>query len=93
MAFEQEEIHGFSTASEYQRFCAYIEDQIAQGMVEERIPLASYCKGLIFGGRWFEDIETKEIWRLVAPDFPFKGLWEKVDLDLLKPASQLGQSL
>ena len=37
-----------------------------------------YGKGMIFGGRWFEHIETREIWRLAAPDFPFRGLWERV---------------
>jgi hypothetical protein len=34
---------------------------------------------MISGGRWFEDAETKEIWRLIPPDFPFRGLFEKVD--------------
>jgi hypothetical protein len=84
MAFGWEEIRGFYTPDEYQKFCDYIESQIAQGVVEEKSPRASYHKGLIFGGRWFEDVQTKQTWRLVAPDFPFKGLWEKVDLDLPK---------
>jgi len=77
MAFGWEEIRGFYTPDEYQEFCDYIESQIAQGVVEEKSPRASYHKGLIFGGRWFEDVQTKQTWRLVAPDFPFKGLWEK----------------
>ena len=41
----------------------------------------NYEKGLIFGGRWFEDRSTNEIRRLVPPDFPFRGLWEKVCLN------------
>jgi hypothetical protein len=24
-------------------------------------------------------LEAKETWRLVEPDFPFRGRWEKVD--------------
>jgi hypothetical protein len=38
----------------------------------------NYGRGLIYGGRWFEDVDTNEVWRLVPPDFPFKGLWEPV---------------
>ncbi len=33
---------------------------------------------MIYGGRWFQDIETGAIWRLVQPDPPFRGLWEPV---------------
>ena len=29
----------------------------------------------------FEDPKTKEIWRLVPPDFPFKGLWERINVN------------
>jgi hypothetical protein len=58
-----------------------IEGQAAAGVVRERVGDPSYKKGEIHGGRWFEDLETKEVWRLVAPDFPFKGLWEKVDVN------------
>jgi hypothetical protein len=74
-----EEIHGFASPAEYKKFCAYIEGQITSGVVRERVPNPSYEKGKIFGGRWFEDTETKEVWRLVTPDFPFRGLWERVD--------------
>lgn len=62
----------------------YIEAQVAAGVARERVTDPSYEKGKIHGGRWFEDIETNEIWRLVPPDFPFKGLWEKVDINLPK---------
>jgi hypothetical protein len=78
MPEDWEEIYGFDTLGEYKRFCTYIEEQVTSGVARERIPDPDYEKGKIFGGRWFEDVETKEIWRLVAPDFPFKGVWEKV---------------
>ena len=56
----------------------YIEDQVSAGITRECDVDPRYGKGMIFGGRWFEDIETREIWRLVPPDFPFRGLWEPV---------------
>jgi hypothetical protein len=62
-----------------ERFCAYIESQVASGMAKEKRPDPNYEKGIISGGRWFEDTETKETWRLIPPDFPFRGLFEKVD--------------
>jgi hypothetical protein len=79
MAGLWKEIHGFASPGEYKRFCSYIERQVASGAARERNRDPSYQKGEILGGRWFEDVETKEIWRLVPPDFPFRGLWEKIE--------------
>jgi hypothetical protein len=73
-----EEIHGFRSLAEYDRFVRYIEDQVSTGVAWERDVDPHYGKGMIFDGRWFEDIETREVWRLVAPDFPFRGIWEPV---------------
>ncbi len=33
---------------------------------------------MIYGGRWFCCCECGKIWRLIPPDYPFKGLWEPV---------------
>ena len=76
---EWQEIHGFAFPSEYDRFLKYIVDLINAGLVEEIRVDPKYHRGLIYGGRWFSNIESKEIWRLVPPDFPFNGLWEPVD--------------
>lgn len=73
-----EEIHGFSSPSEYHRFVNYIEGQTQAGHAKEIEPDPDYGRGEIYGGRWFEDVESGEVWRLVPPDFPFKGLWEPV---------------
>jgi hypothetical protein len=80
-----EEIHDFESLGEYERFGEYIGGQVAAGLLAVRTPEPDYEKGLIFGGRWYEDPHTNEIWRLVPPDFPFRGLWEKVDLKLQRP--------
>ncbi len=73
-----EEIHDFSSLSEYNRFLIYIEEQIKAGYTQEVEPDLEYGRGEIYGGRWFEDIESGELWRLIPPDFPFRGLWEPV---------------
>lgn len=73
-----EEIHGFQSLGEYQRFVQYIESQIRLGQAEEVEPEPNYHKDFVYGGRWFKDIRSDEIWRLVPPDFPFRGLWEPI---------------
>jgi hypothetical protein len=76
--FVWEEIHGFQSPSEYARFVAYIESQVRSGEAIEVSANSQYHKGEIYGGRWFQDIGSREVWRLIAPDFPFRGLWERV---------------
>jgi hypothetical protein len=73
-----EEIHGFSSLGEYGRFAEYIEAQVDQGQAEEIPTDLTYGAGEIYGGRWFRDCESRQVWRLVEPDFPFRGLWEPV---------------
>lgn len=73
-----EEIHGFVSLGEYNKFVQYIEEQIKAGYVKEIDPNPDYGYGEIYGGRWFEEIANGEVWRLVPPDIPFKGLWEPV---------------
>ena len=77
-----EEIHGFASPGEYKHFVQYIEGQVATGVAKERPADPLYAKGMIYGGRWFQDIETGAIWRLVEPDPPFRGLWEPVTLNV-----------
>lgn len=73
-----QEIHGFKSNSEYHRFENYIEQKIKDGSVREVGVDVRYEKGMIYGGRWFMDISSGQVWRLISPDFPFKGLWEPV---------------
>jgi len=51
--------------------------QVSAGIARD-VMLIPVMQGHDLRGRWFEDIETREVWRLVAPDFPFRGLWEPV---------------
>ena len=73
-----EEIQGFQTPGEYQRFVEYITGQTAAGLARELTVDPRYGRGEVYGGRWFQDIESGEIWRLVPPDPPFTGQWERV---------------
>jgi hypothetical protein len=74
-----EEIHGFKTPGEFDRFKIYLAEQLSKDTIKKTITDQSYKKGMIFGGEWFICNTCNEIWRLVPPDYPFRGLWEKVD--------------
>lgn len=73
-----QQIHGFATPGEYDRFVEFIEEQIASGRVEEVPVDMSYGRGEIYGGKWYRSSGTKDVWRLVPPDPPFYGLWEPI---------------
>jgi hypothetical protein len=73
------EIPGFVSPGEYDRFVRYIEEaQVGQAQADEVPSNPAYAAGEVYGGRWFKDRGSGQVWRLGAPDFPFKGLWEPV---------------
>lgn len=74
----EEEIHGFSSLDEFRKFSEHLSTLVLEGKLAEVNADPNYGHNLIFGGRWFEIIATKAVWRLVPPDFPFRGLWEPV---------------
>lgn len=75
-----EEIQGSQTPGEYRRFVDCLEAQARAGIARELPADPDYGRGEVYGGRWFQDIESGEVWRLVPPDPPFTGLWERVRL-------------
>jgi len=74
-----EEIPGFTSMSEYKRFCIWLEEQIRDELIE-KIPVnemhnnATDLKEYLYRCK-----ETGEIWRLVEPNFPFRGVWLPVE--------------
>lgn len=76
-----EAIHGFNSPGEYLRFCSWLESQIQSEMVEE-IPVVPTKTMMPFGfeEKWFKCKASGEVWRRVAPEFPFRGLWDEVEM-------------
>ena len=73
-----EEIRGFRSLLEYQRFLEHIDDRLAEGALVDTDVHENYPKSGIAGERWFTHVESGETWRLVPPDFPQRGGWERV---------------
>jgi len=69
-----EPIEEFNSHAEFERFLAWISSALDQGHVTEVPVLESYQR-LAFPERWFSCGDCRTVWRLVHPDFPFKGLF------------------
>lgn len=75
-----EAIHGFDSPEEYRRFYLSLESQVETG-IAKNIPV-SYPKEKVpfgFDEKWFKYKEPDKVWRLIAPDMPFRGLWAEVE--------------
>ena len=72
-------VDGFNGWSEFERFEAWMQGQIDEGLAEERPVLKVYNQVCNFKEKWFVHKPSLQVWRLVLPDPPFTGLFEKVD--------------
>ena len=74
-----EKIDNFQSLNEFNRFVAWMCEQVKSGEAEEvpvGYPYLGECAG--FPEKWFRYLKTGDVWRLVWPDAPFTGLFEKV---------------
>lgn len=67
-----EEINEFFSISEFERFQKYIEGLVKDGDLIEIQVKKAYAG---FPEKWYKCKLCSKVWRLVYPDFPFKGLW------------------
>jgi hypothetical protein len=73
-----EAIDGFASHSEFQRFCDWINDLVAANKATKVSVLKRYQGIESFTEEWYQHVESRTTWRLVHPDGPFRGLFEKV---------------
>ena len=77
-AFRWERIAGFVDVKAFYSYQRCVDEAVAAGAAKEVEVDSNYGRAMIYGGRWFEDPLTGEVWRLVEPQPPFMGLWERV---------------
>jgi hypothetical protein len=70
------EIHGFESPEHFSEFQRSIDEAVARGDLT-KVPVQSLYASEMFDENWYR-APTGETWRLVSPDFPFKGVFEKV---------------
>ncbi|MDF7670420.1 hypothetical protein PT276_04255 [Orbaceae bacterium ESL0721] len=71
-----ETIDHFNSYNEYEEFYNFLCTQTFNGLIEQ-VPVTKYYAGENLDEYWFKNSKGS-IWRLVAPDFPFKGYWGPV---------------
>jgi hypothetical protein len=74
---EWEEIHGFASPGEYERFRVWIAEAISEGVLAETPVKEPYSTSPMFDEHWYRD-QTGNRWRVVAPDPPFRGVFQRV---------------
>ena len=66
---------GFISPSEFERF----EKQVELSAELEMIPVRKHYSGNVgFHEKWFVNRATQQVFRLVTPAWPFRGVWEVV---------------
>jgi hypothetical protein len=76
VAYELAEIHGFRSRDEFERFERWISKLVDDGEIDQVAVERRYADAS-FEERWFRERDGAR-WRLVAPDVPFRGVFEPV---------------
>lgn len=73
-----EEVNGFRSLKEYERLLDRIRQQVSSGLAEavELDPKRRW--GTSFEECWFRCGPQGDVWRLVAPDPPFRGIFKVI---------------
>lgn len=74
---EFEEIDGFNSPGHFERFEKSLNQMISEGSVKE-VPVSKPYSIVEYSERWVQ-CPNGDVWRMVAPDYPFTGLFQKVE--------------
>jgi len=73
-----EPIDGFKSLVDYELLRDSIREQVQLGQVDERRVAKPYSGLKTIDEHWYRCKATGEIWRIIAPDPPFPGIFNKV---------------
>ena len=74
--WEQAEL--FNSYAHYERVLAFVQQQVADGLAKEVKVRKPYSGLETLDERWFKCLASTETWRIVAPDPPFRGVFQQV---------------
>lgn len=72
------EISEFESPSEFTRFQKYVKNLLTDEELVETPVENHFDNNSLFEEHWYKCRNCSQVWRLVYPDFPFKGLWKQV---------------
>ncbi len=71
-------VEAFDSMAQYRALVGRLESEVAEGRAQQ-VPLdPSKAWGNTFKERWFKCVATGGTWRLVAPDPPFPGVFDRM---------------
>jgi hypothetical protein len=73
-----EEASHFNSYAHYERVLSFINEQVATGVAKPVKVRKPYSGLETLNEHWYQCLASKQTWRLVAPDPPFKGIFEPV---------------
>jgi hypothetical protein len=73
---EPTEIHAFASQQHFRAFQQLLEDAVEAGDVS-RVDVGDRYGSQMFQEEWYR-LTSGDVWRLVSPDFPFKGVFLRV---------------
>jgi len=71
-------VDGFKSLADYESLRDSVREQVRLGQADERRVAKPYSGLKTIDERWYKCKATGEIWRMIAPDPPFPGIFEKV---------------
>ena len=77
MPDDWDEIHGFASQAEFERFRRWIREARNEGELVQ-LPVASPYGGTTAFEEYWYKARSGSTWRLVAPEPPFRGVFERL---------------
>ena len=73
-----EQIDDFRSFNELERFEKWMNQQIISCEAIEEKVMKPYLNAPAFKEKWYCHVKSGQLWRLVWPDGPFAGVFERV---------------
>jgi len=72
-------IRAFESSAEYRELLSFLTAEITKGIAESVPVERPYSGSTLMDEHWYRNVRTNELWRLVAPDPPFRGVFKRVE--------------
>jgi hypothetical protein len=80
-----EPIDRFQSLAHYEKFLSSINEQVAEGRAAVISLDPAKAWGSAWDEHWYQCGADPEVWRLVGPDPPFRGVFKRLDDTERKP--------
>jgi hypothetical protein len=89
-ACDWETIDRFQSLAHYEEFHSWINEQVAKGFAAV-LPLdPTMAWGNAWEEQWYQCLADREVWRLVGPDPPFRGVFKRLESSPPQPKTTVG---